>query len=709
MMTSPHAPNTIRLALLFSALLCSSSPAIRASDNHDDIPSSLEDLKSLQGHIQNVADACRAATVSLQGHVEGKMSSGSGVLVSKDGLILTAAHVLDALGDKPQVRLPDGRKVDAKPLGIDFDRDAAMLKILDKGSYPFVELGDTSDLIKNQWCIAMGHPGGFDPERQPPLRLGRILVNGDFVLSDCTVVGGDSGGPLFDTQGRLIGIHSSIGFTLAENRHVPISVFTTSWEKLQDGERFGKRFAEHIDTAETEAAKNVDLGEVDENGKDDLDRFLDDAMEGEDGTMKLRLTTEDIARFGSIEAIMDRLQSRKELSINPKDHAPEPTSATGSEQDQMTDTSKPAPSASGLELIELMQQARKQGGRMEMTPEMLEKMGGLSGLMKQLGSLGVVQQGDKLSGMSLPEDMKGPDVFFNSIMDTLTPITSKAAASVARVSSNGKPLTLATVVSKYGNLLAPASQLGEGPLTVTIGERSWEAQVVTRLAQYDLALLTIAADDLIPVKWTSATPPQKCGTLLTSPAPNGRPLGIGLLSVETRNMSSRGYLGVATEGSQAGAKVKMITPGSPAEQAGIEVGDVIYAIAGTAIKKSNIEKVIKAYGAGDEVEVTFRRNDNTFTKTVELAARDTSIQPERFKFMNRMSGPLSVRKSGYPEALQHDMPILPLQCGGPLLNLDGECLGINISRAGRVKTLAIPADVIEELLTHKLAQPELNS
>jgi len=66
--------------------------------------------------------------------------------------------------------------------------------------------------------------------------------------------------------------------------------------------------------------------------------------------------------------------------------------------------------------------------------------------------------------------------------------------------------------------------------------------------------------------------------------------------------------------------------------------------------------------------------------------------------MNEMSGPLSERLSGFPLALQHDMPISPAVCGGPLLDLQGRCLGVNVSRAGRVKTLAIPASDIRKLL-----------
>ena len=182
-----------------------------------------------------------AATVSLVS--TGGGGAGSGVIVSEDGLVLTAAHVVASLSDDVIVIFPDGKRVKAEKLGGDYDRDAAMVRITEEGSYPFVKVGESKGLLRNEWCVAFGHPGGFDSMRSPPVRLGRVLGSGQFVTTDCAVVGGDSGGPLFDMQGEVIGIHSNIGSTLSENRHVPIGVFTGSWDDMVAGKRTGARFA----------------------------------------------------------------------------------------------------------------------------------------------------------------------------------------------------------------------------------------------------------------------------------------------------------------------------------------------------------------------------------------------------------------------------------------------------------------------------------
>src|SRR3954466_942030 len=105
-------------------------------------------------------------------------------------------------------------------------------------------MGISGALHKAQWCIALGHPGGFKLGRTAPLRLGRILdLRGTFITTDCTLVGGDSGGPLFDLDGKVIGIHSRIGASTLANIHVPVDTYTETWDRLAAAEAWGDRFA----------------------------------------------------------------------------------------------------------------------------------------------------------------------------------------------------------------------------------------------------------------------------------------------------------------------------------------------------------------------------------------------------------------------------------------------------------------------------------
>ncbi len=156
--------------------------------------------------------------------------------------MLTAGHVVASTGDELRITLADGRNVTGKALGRDMDRDAALVQITEPGEYAHVEMAAPESVERGEWVVALGHPGGFDIQRGAPLRAGR-LWDADtkaYFRSDCTVSGGDSGGPLFDLDGKVVGIHSSISQDVAENRHVPIGVFAEDMERLKKGDRWGK-------------------------------------------------------------------------------------------------------------------------------------------------------------------------------------------------------------------------------------------------------------------------------------------------------------------------------------------------------------------------------------------------------------------------------------------------------------------------------------
>ncbi|MFK7911473.1 MAG: S1C family serine protease [Akkermansiaceae bacterium] len=199
----------------------------------------LEDLKAIQEKATQTVKKVLPATVSLFSAKNG--ASGSGVIVNKDGLILTAGHVVRG-ADEVTVVFPNGKQARGKVLGANYTRDSAMVQIIDKGPWPSVELGHSKNLKPGDLVIALGHAGGYDPVRTPPVRFGRIIARSinKFISSDCTLIGGDSGGPLFDMDGKVIGIHSSIGESLASNNHAGLEGFREDWDRLKKGETWGR-------------------------------------------------------------------------------------------------------------------------------------------------------------------------------------------------------------------------------------------------------------------------------------------------------------------------------------------------------------------------------------------------------------------------------------------------------------------------------------
>ncbi len=245
-----------RLRLLLASLVLAGCPGLAAAEvrwepSRVTSPDTVEELRALESRVKSVTEKVMPCTVGL---LVGQ-GAGSGVIVNDSGLVLTAAHVIGKPGEPCRVVLSDGTRVDGKSLGVNAKLDSGMVQITEKppqgkrwpgveaGKWPVAELGKSADLKKNQWLISLGHHGGPRQGRTPPLRLGRFdyFSKSDQTLkTDCTLVGGDSGGPLFDLNGKLVGIHSKIGVFLEYNMHVPIDAFRPDWDQLAEGAVLGK-------------------------------------------------------------------------------------------------------------------------------------------------------------------------------------------------------------------------------------------------------------------------------------------------------------------------------------------------------------------------------------------------------------------------------------------------------------------------------------
>lgn len=199
----------------------------------------LGDLARLETKVKDVAAKVMPATVALIADKTG--SSGSGVITTADGLILTAAHVIQGL-EEITVVFPDGEQIQGKVLGANYSKDIAMVQIVGKGPWPFASMGASKPLEAGDWLVALGHSAGFDAARTPPVRFGRVVSKGpgNFLTTDCTLIGGDSGGPLFDLDGKIVGINSSIGVSLTNNNHAGVDGIKEDWDRLMAGEAWGK-------------------------------------------------------------------------------------------------------------------------------------------------------------------------------------------------------------------------------------------------------------------------------------------------------------------------------------------------------------------------------------------------------------------------------------------------------------------------------------
>lgn len=205
-----------------------------------DAPQSLDDLKAIETHVQGLIKEILPTTVAVQVGP----AQGSGVVISADGYVLTAAHVSGEPGRTAWLVLHDGSRVSGTTLGVYRTLDAGLIKINQTQpgqTWPYATMGESKDVVAGQWCLAAGHPGGFQSNRPPVVRLGRVLSLNDnsTLTTDCTLIGGDSGGPLFGMDGNVIGVNSRIGNPLTVNLHVPVNTFRDEWNRLANSDSWG--------------------------------------------------------------------------------------------------------------------------------------------------------------------------------------------------------------------------------------------------------------------------------------------------------------------------------------------------------------------------------------------------------------------------------------------------------------------------------------
>jgi len=201
----------------------------------DGIPASTGELRSLERQVMAAADKALPAMVFIDG--------GSGVLISPDGYVVTNNHVIAEAVQahlkeggkgpvKMKVQLLGGKRLHAEVVGRDPRGDVALLKILEPGPYPYLELGDSDRVRPGQWVLAMGNPFllGESPfaffagpgDFSPSVSLGVVsalhrsddrrsqIMYADAIQVDVAVNPGSSGGPLLTTDGKVVGINGKI-------------------------------------------------------------------------------------------------------------------------------------------------------------------------------------------------------------------------------------------------------------------------------------------------------------------------------------------------------------------------------------------------------------------------------------------------------------------------------------------------------------------
>jgi len=259
------------------------------------------------------------------------------------------------------------------------------------------------------------------------------------------------------------------------------------------------------------------------------------------------------------------------------------------------------------------------------------------------------------------------------------------------------------VISADGHILTKASELPRVTgLVVTVDQTSYhEVKLVAEDWVWDVVLLKIDASNLIPVNYAPAGEVPQGTWVLANGATSrtARRLLAGIVSAKSRKIPASGgaALGVVLTANSKALQIEQVQEKGGAAEAGLQKDDVIVSIGGKKVAQAtDVADVLKDHQAGSFVRLEIRRKGEDIAVDVRLAAR-TELFTELLDRNDQMSGDFSPRRSGFPRVIQHDILGSRTVQGGPLLDLEGRCLGMNIARVNRSESFAIPVEELQEL------------
>ncbi|MGB6222153.1 PDZ domain-containing protein, partial [Haloferula sp.] len=581
------------------------------------------------------------------------------------------------------------------------------------------------------------------------LRAGTESGFSDPVSTSCTVISGDSGGPLFNLRGEVIGINSNINLPWFANNHVPVSVLRKSWDQFIAGETLssGGANGQSPDFFEQHDYLEDPFAEVREKFLELLP--LHAARDG----LEALVERPRLLSLHRMQAHLERWEPEEEAAEEPK-LGFALNSSTGPAVIAEIEPDSPAAGAglqSGDQLLTFNGKSAATAPAFALALRSLDPAA-------LPDSLDVTAQrgGETLSFSIAPSSRPARRHFLPPVTDVLTAMSARGMSTAvsrdvqelesefikplvelekrARYSvlelhkeDGNSKLGFATIVSADGEMLTQASLLPEdAELVAVYQDESLPIEVVAKDELSDLALLRFAKaapEPLAAVEWSEATPTP--GTLVYSPTGDDmtmecaaitRPHGTivpGGKEARYRFGSTPPYLGVQLEEDAPLATVVM--PDSPADRAGILEGDRITKANGQEISSPrNLLDIIKSSVPGDKLRLTLKRDGKEFKVSPILdqpPTKGSGFSPEAARIDKQLmglsagGGKLSTRRSPFPECYYHHLPIIASETGSAIFDASGLAYGINICRSLRHRTLALTVPSVQAALTRLRAEP----
>ena len=297
-----------------------------------------------------------------------------------------------------------------------------------------------------------------------------------------------------------------------------------------------------------------------------------------------------------------------------------------------------------------------------------------------------------------------------AVLNAFAPVSAQTRHSIVEFNVNESPVALGAIIDTNGLALTKASELSAGKLTcwLATGEEV-PAQILAVDEEDDVALVRVKAGGLKPVQWS--TDQYMEGQWVITPCLADTPLAVGIISAQPHRIAPQLVLiGVQFAPFAKRPTVQMLLKGFGAEKAGIKPGDVVLAVDGRSVtNRAQVVEILQQFRDGQMVHMRFLRQEKEFEESIQVMTPRAGLEDYDLfadEAEDELSGNVSLRSGGFDQAIEHDTVLEPWQCGGPLVNLDGKVVGLNIARANRVATYALPATLARQIATKLKAKAE---
>ncbi len=620
-------------------------------------------LKTLQQDLAKVIDRARESTVAIMMPEMG--GNGSGVIVSPDGLVLTAGHCFVEPNESVVIVLHDGREFPAKGVGLEPGYDCGLVKIepesLGDETIQYTEMGWSSQLKVNEPVFSIAHGGLYNAQRGAYLRFGRVIdpcceVSG-FIQNTCLMEPGDSGGPLFNMDGRLVGIRSMIQEKLDENYDVPIDLFRRHWQELNRAEKFrwSRSSAEPGFGIRLIRGRNSMMsGGPTDAGKKRGVRIA--SVDEESWVAKCGLQRSDRALTWDGQKILDPKQLNLKM-INAF--------------------------SSGVA-------AKLEVRRGRETADVNLDFGQLDSLRDSLNAI-QPDRSQSIAGQSIQQ--------LEELAANVASLENRLDEACVSLSSGSEKSTATMAFWVDGNetkwVVGKSDLIADDEVKVTTASnQTISGKVIARSEDHDLALIELAESVAIAAELRDVSMNDSLirGQFLVSPSQEDD----GLVSIQSAPRFSTmppGLLGVMAKKDAEAFVVEDVEPEGAADSAGLKPGDTVVKLNETKIESfKQATDFLAQTRPGQKISVTVDRDGETLTKELTLGGDEDHGHDHGGPghIADQFEGGAS-EQTTYPSVILHDARVLASKCGGPVFDLDGKFVGINIARKSRTRTYILPA------------------